>query len=64
MSSFGYVVYFLVKEMVQPRLHHKNAVELIGDVEIDVFRKTHNYDHSKYIQGLYEFVGGRNEQRD
>lgn len=56
MSSFGYTVYYLAKEIVKPRLHHKNTRELIEDVDVDVFRKTHNYDHTKYIQFLDDLL--------
>lgn len=56
MSSFMYVVVYLVKEIVKPRLHHKNATELLEDVDHDVFRKTHSFDHIKYIEALNDLL--------
>ena len=56
MSDLANVCFFVVKEMVNPNLHHKNATELFDDVEQDCFHKTHSFGHMKYVNNLREFV--------
>ena len=52
MSSFALVVYYMVKEVVNPRLHHANFQEFIDDVERDVAKHTKNSKYMKYIKFL------------
>lgn len=41
------------KEIFNPRLHHADFQELVEDVDYDVFKKTHNFKHMKYIKFLH-----------
>lgn len=52
MSSFALVVYYMVKEVVNPRLHHANFQEFIDDVESDVAKHTKDFKYMKYIKFL------------
>lgn len=54
MSSLALVVYYLTKEAVKPRMHHSNSKEYLDDVDVDCFRHTHSYNHTKYISKLYK----------
>lgn len=58
MSNFSLVVYYMFKEVINPCLHHADFEELIEDVDYDVFKKTHNFKHMKYIK----FLNTLNEQ--
>ena len=56
MSSFALVVYYMVKEVVNPRLHHADFEEYLEDVDMDCFRHTHNFKHLRYIKHLYKLI--------
>lgn len=56
MSSLALVAYYMVKETVKPRLHHKDFQEFLEDVDIDCFRKTHSFEHKKYINKLHTLI--------
>ena len=56
MSSFALVAYYMIKEAVKPRLHHSNFKEYLDDVDFDCFRRTHSFEHVKYIHILYKLV--------
>lgn len=58
MSNFSLVVYYMFKEVFNPHLHHADFQELVEDVDYDVFKKTHNFKHMKYIK----FLNTLNEQ--
>lgn len=58
MSNFSLVVYYMLKEVINPRFHHADFEALIEDVDYDVFKKTHNFKHMKYIK----FLNTLNEQ--
>lgn len=52
MSSFALVIYYMVKEAVNPRLHHANFQEFIDDVESDISKRTKDFKYIKYIKFL------------
>lgn len=52
MSGFALVVYYMVKEVVNPRLHHANFQEFIDDVESDVAKHTKDFKYVRYIKFL------------
>lgn len=54
MSSLALVAYYMTKEAVKPRMHHKNFEEYLEDVDVDCFRRTHSFNHTKYISKLYK----------
>lgn len=56
MSSLALVVYYMTKEAVKPRLHHKKFEEYLDDVDMDCFRHTHNFEHMKYIKCLHKLI--------
>ena len=58
MNSLVLVGYYMVKEAVKPRLHHADFEEYLEDVDMDCFRRTHNFKHMKYIK----FLNTLNEQ--
>ena len=58
MNSLLLVGYYMVKEAVNPRLHHSDFEEYLEDVDMDCFRHTHNFKHMKYIK----FLNTLNEQ--
>ena len=58
MNSLVLVGYYMVKEVVKPRLHHSDFEEYLEDVDLDCFRHTHNFKHMKYIK----FLNTLNEQ--
>ena len=56
MSSLALVAYYMTKEAVKPRLQHKNFEEYLDDVDIDCFRRTHSFEHMKYIRSLHKLT--------
>ena len=56
MNSLVLVGYYMVKEAVNPRLHHSDFEEYLEDVDLDCFRHTHNFKHMKYIHHLHKLV--------
>ena len=56
MSSLASVVYYMAKEAVKPRLHHSDFEEYLEDVDMDCFRHTHSFNHTKYISKLYKLL--------
>ena len=56
MSSLALVAYYMVKEAFSPRLHHSKFKEYIDDVDIDCSRRTHSFEHMKYIKRLQKLA--------
>lgn len=56
MSSLALVIYYMTKEAVNPRMHHSNFKEYLDDVDIDCFRHTHDFKHTKYIKSLHKLI--------
>ena len=56
MNNITLMVYYMVKEAVKPRMHHENFEEYLEDVDMDCFRHTHDYKHTKYIARLHKLI--------
>lgn len=56
MSSLALVIKYMYKEVTKPTLHHSNFIELVEDVDRDVFKCTFNHEHDKYIEFLKRAV--------
>ena len=56
MKNMKLIVYYMAKEAVKPRMHHSNLKEYLEDVDMDCFRHTHNFNHTKHISMLYKLL--------
>lgn len=55
MKSISLIAYYTYKELFDSKsLSHKNGTELFEDVDRDVFRRTHSFEHQKYTKKLLE----------